>query len=398
MKVLLVHPFRLGTAGLTTFVLRLQDGLRAKGCNALVLVAGDSTRVVSLPGQEDIFAIYFRRLWPEGARLKGLLAFWAVLPATLWHLRRFLRRERIDVVHLHFLMPAALYFVVLRPFGRWKLVATFHGTDGYALRKRSMWHRLLVRLAASSLDCVTTVSFDLLKTVLATLPRLRAKARVIRNGNPVLQALSEAPVSSPLPSLPNPYILAVGSLIPRKAYDLLVRAVGIIRDCGYYVNLVIVGDGPEAPRLAALARELEVEERIVFAGDLAHVETLRFYPGAKFFVHSAREEAFGLVLLEAMAFGKAVIAPRVGGIPEFIRHGETGLLVTPDDPAELATAIIQLNGDERLCDSLAARGHEVATSDYSWERVVDSYWIMYSELLHDITHMGQGAEAMPPSR
>ena len=100
---------------------------------------------------------------------------------------------------------------------------------------------------------------------------------------------------------------------------------------------------------------MNVEDQVFFAGDMPHAEALRFYTRAKFFVHTAREEAFGLVILEAMSFAKAVIAPRVDGIPEFVRDGETGLLVNPDDPAALVKAMIRLDRDD-LCVSRSPGG------------------------------------------
>ena len=398
MKVLLVHPYRLGTAGLTTFVLRLQEGLQTQGCEALVLVAGDGDGVVPLEAAPGIFSIYFRRLWPESTRLKGFLAFWAKLPVTLWHLWSFLRREQVDIVHLHFTIPASLYFVVLRPISRWKLLATFHGTDGYALAGRTRWHRLLVRWVVARVDLVTTVSSDLLRTVRAALPNLQARSRVILNGNPVLASPDAARAASLPPSLPDRYVLAVGSLIPRKAYDVLVKAMGLIRDRGHDLHLVIVGGGPESDRLAILTKELAVEDRIFFAGEMSHAEAMGFYPRSEFFVHTAREEAFGLVLLEAMAFGKAVIGPRVGGVPEFVRDGETGLLVNPDDPAALAQAMMRLHSDERLRNGLAARGREAATTDYSWERVVKAYRELYDDMMRGSTGITPAVESLPPVR
>ena len=401
MKVVLVHPFRLGTAGLTTFVRELQQGLRAVGCKALMLVGEDSNRVLPVDITAGIFGIYLRRPWPESARLKGFVAFWVMLPLTLWHLWRFLQSERIDIVHLHFVSPASLYFVVLRLFSRWKLVATFHGTDGYALSRRSRWHRLLVRLVVSQVDLVTAVSGDLLRTVRATFPGMRAENRVIMNGNPITGRAPQDRASTPLPTLPDRYVLAVGSLIPRKGYDVLVKAAGLIRDRGHHLDLVIVGDGPETASLATLTKELGLEDRVFFAGDMSHTETLRFYPRAKFFVHTALEEAFGLVLLEAMSFGKAVIATRVGGIPEFVQDGRTGLLVHPDDPAALAEAMMRLDRDDPLRDSLAARAYETATNEFSWERVVDAYRAAYDDVLRNRTTIRpavDGPSQAPSSR
>lgn len=377
-NVLLVHPYRLGTAGLTTFVLRLQEGLCAQGARALVLVGGDSNRVTVQDAEAGIHEVYLRRPWPDSSPVRGFAAFWARLPATLFHLWRFLRRERVDVVHLHFTSPESLYFAVLKPFSRWRLITTFHGTDGYSLPRRSAWHRFLVGLVVGMADRLTTVSADLLRAVKAAYPRLRAPTRVILNGSPV----THAPSASPLPpGLPARYALAVGSLIPRKAYDVLIRALRGARDRGCDLHLVIVGGGPEDEALARLAGELDVADRVFLAGEMPHAAALRFYSQAEFFVHSAREEAFGLVMLEAMSFGKAVIATRVGGIPEFVREGVTGLLVEPDNPEALAEAMTTLDADSDLRAKLGDAGREAATTEHSWSRVVERYRDLYEDVL-----------------
>jgi len=304
-----------------------------------------------------------------------------MLPLTLWHLWRFLQQERIDVVHLHFTIPLSLYFAVLRPFSSWKLLATFHGTDGYSLSGKSKWHRLLIRLVIYRVDLVTTVSADLMRAVKASLPGLLTRSRVILNGSPVLGDLSERPVSSSPARVPECYLLAVGGLIPRKAYDVLLKALGIAQSRGHRLDLVIIGDGPEAANLTALAKALGIEDQVFFTGEIPHAEALGFYSRAKFFVHTAREEAFGLVLLEAMYFETPVIASRVGGIPEFVKDGETGLLVNPDDPTALAETMIRLDRDELLRTSLAARGREMVTGVHSWGRVVQAYKRAYDEVL-----------------
>ena len=79
--------------------------------------------------------------------------------------------------------------------------------------------------------------------------------------------------------------------------------------------------------------------------------------------------------------GKAVIAPRVGGIPEFVRDGETGLLVRPGDAGALAEAMLRLDSDDSLRSSLAAHGHTSATTEHAWARVVDAYRALYDDVL-----------------
>jgi starch synthase len=86
-----------------------------------------------------------------------------------------------------------------------------------------------------------------------------------------------------------------------------------------------------------------------------------------------------------------VIATRVGGIPEFVRHGETGLLVDPDDPAALAQAMIRLDTDEALCASLATRGREMVIKEHSWDRVVDAYRVAYEDALRGGTRRDHAA-------
>lgn len=104
------------------------------------------------------------------------------------------------------------------------------------------------------------------------------------------------------------------------------------------------------------------------------------------------------MLLEAMYFGKAVVASRVGGIPEFVGDGTTGLLVDPDDPMALADAMMRLDRDEVLRDSLAARGRETATRDHSWARVVGAYRDVYNDVLRGPAHVTQAVDSPPPAR
>ena len=93
-----------------------------------------------------------------------------------------------------------------------------------------------------------------------------------------------------------------------------------------------------------------------------------------------------------MSFAKTVIAPRVGGIPGFVRNGETGLLVSPDDPAALVKAMIRLDRDDLLRVSLAGRGYESATKEHSWDCVVDAYQAAYAEILRGSDHIRPAVE------
>jgi glycosyltransferase involved in cell wall biosynthesis len=380
MTIVLFCPYRLEAGGLTTMVVRLQEGLRERGHRAIVLAAGDTDEPMPLVGSTDVYGVYLRRMLPESNRLKGLLSFGLYLPATLRRLRAWLERERAEVVHVHFLIPQGLYVSAIRRGARWRLAITFHGTDGYALPQRPPLYRALVRRAARSADAITAVSGDLLSAVRAAIPGLTVPTRVILNGNPLLSPRAAAAPSSGSAALPDGHVLAVGSLITRKGYDVLIRAVRRARDRGRELDVAVVGTGPEADHLAALARELGVADRVRLLGEVPHVELGTFYQRAGCFAHCAREEAFGLVLLEAMSCGKPVVATRVNGIPEIVRHGETGLLVPPDDPDALAEALLTLDADPALRARLGEAGRRLAETDFTWARVLDGYEALYREL------------------
>jgi len=106
------------------------------------------------------------------------------------------------------------------------------------------------------------------------LPNLRARSMVTLNGTPVSGRPPDGLASDLPPLLPERYVLAVGGLTPREAYDVRVKAIGLARDRGHHLDLVIVGDGPEASRLATLAKALNVEDQVFFAGDMPHAGAL----------------------------------------------------------------------------------------------------------------------------
>jgi glycosyltransferase involved in cell wall biosynthesis len=140
-------------------------------------------------------------------------------------------------------------------------------------------------------------------------------------------------------------VLAVAHLIPEKGIEYLLRAMATVPDRS--ARLLVVGDGPEESRLRRLASELGIAERTQFCGLRDDVASL--LQEADVFVHPATwAEAFGWTIAEAMASGCAVIATQVGGIPELVEDGRSGILVPPADAGALARAIALLAGDASL--------------------------------------------------
>lgn len=188
------------------------------------------------------------------------------------------------------------------------------------------------------------------------------------------------PVSS-LPGLPaGELILAtIGSLIKRKGVDLLLRSLAELCAQGGKAQLLVIGSGPELAALTALAAELGVAERVHFLGERPDSAAI-LRGGVDLLVSGAREEVFGLTLAEAGTLGLPVSAYRVGGIPEVVEHGITGLLADPGDWRQMAAHWQRLS-DPALRSRLGLAGLARANQLFTVKRYVEKVSDLWSAAL-----------------
>jgi glycosyltransferase involved in cell wall biosynthesis len=200
--------------------------------------------------------------------------------------------------------------------------------------------------------------------------------RVYHGLNADFAVLAQSTNGRPVPTDDVVRVLAVGRQVPKKGFDVLVRACALLAAEGVDVELVVVGENGEAgPQLQRLVAELELDARVRFRGPSTQVELLREYRSAAVFCAPSRIVADGdrdgipNVLMEAMASGVPVVATDVSGIPELVQHGVNGLLVTPDDPRSLAAAIGSLARDRALAQRLGAAGRATVAEHFDGERL-----------------------------
>ena len=165
-----------------------------------------------------------------------------------------------------------------------------------------------------------------------------------------------------------------------KGADTLLHAFAHIAAAHPSGTLIIVGDGSQAKPLKRLAVSLAIADRVRFLGRLTGPLLWNQYAEAAVFCGLSRSEALGNVFLEAQAAGCAVIATRVGGIPDSVKDGISGLLVPPDDPPAAAAAIERVLRDPALLRQLADAGVRNA-SDYDWDVIAEQYGEVYASLL-----------------
>lgn len=204
-------------------------------------------------------------------------------------------------------------------------------------------------------DVVTAISKDVRDRAAALAPQAAARIRIVRCG---VDRATLPPRGADADD-----VLAVGSLVPRKGHDVLVRACARLAARRPGLRASIVGEGPER---AALTREIErTHAPVRLAGALAEADALARTVAARVAVLACRkapdgdEDGVPVALLEAMAAGTPVVSTRVGAIPELLEEGEAGLLVAQGDDAALAAAIERLLDDEALRARVVARAHRV---------------------------------------
>jgi len=178
-------------------------------------------------------------------------------------------------------------------------------------------------------------------------------------------------------------ILFIGRLIDWKGTEYLIKALPKILETYPGTKLLLVGSGPQKRRLVTLSRSLGITNTVLFIGEVGQEELPKFYSLATVFVlpsivnDKGETEGLGVVLLEAMACGLPVIGSNVGGIPDIISDGETGLLATPKDPDDLARKIIRLLSDETLRKSLIKNGLNLVRNNFSWDVIADEFEMLY---------------------
>ncbi|MDQ4145631.1 MAG: glycosyltransferase, partial [Actinomycetota bacterium] len=168
------------------------------------------------------------------------------------------------------------------------------------------------------------------------------------------------------------------NLRPEKNHLLLLRAFARVLHALPQAKLVLVGGGPLDAALRYQARAMDIIERVTFLGHVDDVWPHLVVDGV--FVLPSRYETSGLVLLEAMAAGMAVIATSVGGITEIVRDGTNALLVPSDDPSAMSAAIVRLVEDRRLRHRLIDEGRRTAAA-LSMASTVQGYFDIYDRVI-----------------
>jgi len=359
-----------------------------------------STYYPTVGGQEEVVDRHARFLWERGHQVVVLAPFVRHCDNRLdrpFPVVRFAKptsqrygvsqvavylawiriRWGMDLLHAHGLYPSGF---VASQFARlWPvpLVFTAHGGDiepAEEVRTHPLFAGRLQRALARA-DAVTAISTAIHREYrdLGVV-----EGRIVDIPNGVEVAAFRDPPPSPHP---RPYCLAMGIFFDKKGLDVLIEAWRrldpAVRES---FDLVIAGGGQGEAALRGQVAESGLEGKVHFPGMVRDAAKAAWLAHAEVVAVPSRREPFGLVVAEAMAAGRPVVASRVGGICDMVRDGEEGLLVAPEEPDALAAALARLLGDDSLRACLAAAAARRAEV-YDWARVLPRYEVVYQRLV-----------------
>jgi glycosyltransferase involved in cell wall biosynthesis len=347
----------LNFGGLERLVIQLSEELKRRGMDSSIVALTDG----------HLLDEANRR----GVRAQALHKRTGFSPGVPFQLARVLRDLRVDVLHTHNFSPL-IYGTLAATLCRIPTLNTRHGRA--ALRTYSwVW---------SLTDHVVAVSHDARTELLRHNAIPADKVTVIWNGidlSPYRVAQSTDIRAELGVRGDRPLIGTVGRLSEEKDHETLLRAFQAALESGLAAELVIAGGGSMEERLKELARALSIESEVHFLGfrkDVAAV--LR---GCDLYVQSSRMEGVSLTVIEAMAAGLPVVATRVGGNPEVVQDGITGMLVPAAEPAALAAAIVAIAGDRQTAKRMGEAGRQRAYDIFSLDVMADAYLHLYERLL-----------------
>jgi glycosyltransferase involved in cell wall biosynthesis len=197
--------------------------------------------------------------------------------------------------------------------------------------------------------------------------------QVIPNGVPV--------TPEPPPLARTPTAVFAGRLVREKGAEVLARAFVPVAEALPEARLTIAGEGPEQDRIRAVVQRHRIGDRVLLAGKIPRENLDRTFGGAWVqVVPSLWDEPFGIAAAEALMRGTPVVASDVGGLPEIVSDGESGLLVPPDDADALGRALLSLLGDRQRVESMGRAGRRDAMARFAISRLVDSLLRIYGEI------------------
>ncbi len=302
--------------------------------------------------------------------LNLILAVFYILFGTL-SIVRLVKKERFDIIHIHWPFPHILFGVFAKSAGQVRLFTTFYGVEIRWLKQKFPFLVRPFSFFINKADTITAISTHTARELDTITPK---RVEIV--------PFSAAVGSSVGTITDGKKIVFVGRLVERKGVKYLIEAMAQAKEKIPH-KLVIIGDGPERANLEQQVHALHLEDSVMFTGRVSDEELRDHYQTCSFFVLPAVYDAkgdiegLGVVLIEAMSYSKPAIASNAGGITDVVTDEDNGFLVPPGDVPALAKAIEKLATDNTMRERMGMRAKQVVDEKFSWNRITNQLISLY---------------------
>jgi glycosyltransferase involved in cell wall biosynthesis len=286
---------------------------------------------------------------------------------------QFTRNRTFDIIHVHWPFPHILFGILGKNTSKARIISSFHGAEIRWLKRKFPFLLPVFRLWINKSSHVTANSSHTAHELTDL----------------VKQRIEIIPFSSTIGQYKGPVfdereILFVGRLVERKGVAYLIKAMAKIYKSIPH-HLYIVGDGPDRKELELIVKQYDLAKRITFTGYITDQALAERFKRCSFFVLPAVHdkkgdiEGLGVVLIEAMAYSKPVIASRAGGIVDIVKDQYNGYLVPPGNADALAEAMVKLALDDRTRSMMGMKAKQTVDENFNWDTIVHHVITLYSQ-------------------
>lgn len=384
MRILQITPFFFPSiAGIENYVYNLSNNLSNNGHNITILTV--NTEKVQ---KEEIISknVSVYRCSLNFRYHKGLI--------SIEFIKRILSANDYDIYHVHIPFPLGLEIaVVASKIHNIPLVVTHHGeyTKGNVLYSliSSTYSKICRTISLKYVDWIVFLTQSYSESLKLN-KKIRKKIKIIKTGVDT-QRFSTTNDGATLRKKygftdKDKVVLFVGSLSLYNRYkgvDYLIRALHEVRSVNDNVKLVIVGRGELVSELKELAKQLKLEKEVIFATSVSDEELPYYYALCDVFAlpSISGPESFGIVLLEAMASGKPVIASDLPGVNDVVKDGITGYLMEPKNVKQLSQRILKIIKDVKRGKKFGENSQKVINEEYQWANIVEEFEELYNNAI-----------------
>ena len=322
---------------------------------------------------------FANKLVKEGIDVKILHISTSRNPLSIHKLYKLLKSRKFDIIHTHAYSAGTIGRISAFLAGVPVIISHNHSVYDY-YNKYYHFVEWLLCLITDKIICVS----DIVRKFTNETQRINAnKLITIHNGIDSVCSVTGKEASDIRKELGIPHnhsiICTIAHMEEHKGIKYLLESASLLLQSRNDISFLLVGEGALKEELKRLSTDLKIEKNVIFTGERSNIPEILSL--TDIFVLPSLREGLGLAILEAMACGKPVIATNVGGVPEIVKDGVTGILVSPKDPEALHTAMKELLDDKEMQKKMGANGKKVCNEKFNSKVMVGQIENLYDFLL-----------------